>query len=142
LAVSFSVNGWSMKNCGCMKRSGEWSMANPINLQAVRRSQEAEHAMLQESMAEVTQALDAPEEHLADELDAAEASSERQLRSSLLAQSQRQLQQVEAALRRLEAGTYGLCERCGQAIRPERLSALPYATTCLNCQAHYEQASV
>lgn len=96
--------------------------------------------MLQDSIAEVTKALDAQEEHLADELDVAEASSERQLQSTLLAQSQHHLQQVEAALCRVEAGTYGLCERCGQAIRSERLSALPYVTNCFNCQTHQEQA--
>ena len=42
---------------------------------------------------------------------------------------ERLLAQIEAAVRRIEQGVYGLCERCGQAINPERLQALPYATT-------------
>lgn len=46
---------------------------------------------------------------------------------------ERLLAQIEAAVRRIEQGVYGLCERCGQAINPERLEALPYATTCLSC---------
>ncbi len=46
---------------------------------------------------------------------------------------ERLLAQIEAAVRRIEQGVYGLCERCGQAIHPERLEALPYATTCLGC---------
>lgn len=46
---------------------------------------------------------------------------------------ERLLAQIEAAVRRIEQGVYGMCERCGQAINPERLEALPYATTCLNC---------
>lgn len=46
---------------------------------------------------------------------------------------ERLLAQIEAAVRRIEQGVYGLCERCGQAINPERLEALPYATTCLGC---------
>jgi RNA polymerase-binding protein DksA len=46
---------------------------------------------------------------------------------------ERLLAQIEAAVSRIEQGVYGLCERCGQAINPERLEALPYATTCLNC---------
>lgn len=46
---------------------------------------------------------------------------------------ERLLSQIEAAVRRIEQGVYGLCERCGQAIHPERLQALPYATTCLGC---------
>jgi len=43
------------------------------------------------------------------------------------------LAQIEAAVRRIEKGVYGMCERCGQVINPERLEVLPYATTCLNC---------
>jgi DnaK suppressor protein len=41
---------------------------------------------------------------------------------------------VEQALGRLDAGHYGVCSRCGQSINPERLTALPYATTCIRCQ--------
>ncbi len=40
---------------------------------------------------------------------------------------------IRAALRRLDAGTYGQCARCGRAIGEARLTALPYATTCVAC---------
>jgi len=43
------------------------------------------------------------------------------------------LTQVEEALTRIANGTYGICESCGQPIAPERLEALPYATTCVRC---------
>jgi RNA polymerase-binding protein DksA len=46
---------------------------------------------------------------------------------------ERLLAQIEAAVRRIEQRVYGMCERCGQAINPERLHALPYATTCVGC---------
>jgi DnaK suppressor protein len=46
---------------------------------------------------------------------------------------ERLLEQIEAAIRRIEQGVYGLCERCGQMINPERLEVLPYATTCFGC---------
>ena len=39
---------------------------------------------------------------------------------------------VEAALGRIEDGTYGLCTKCGKAIAPERLEAVPYATLCID----------
>jgi len=39
------------------------------------------------------------------------------------------------ALKRLDEGTYGTCERCGTAINPERLDALPFVTLCIDCQA-------
>jgi len=41
--------------------------------------------------------------------------------------------QIRAALRRLDAGTYGLCAACGRAIAPARLAALPSATHCVAC---------
>lgn len=48
------------------------------------------------------------------------------------------LAQVDAALERIEAGTYGTCERCGKPINPDRLDALPYASYCITCQAEVE----
>jgi DnaK suppressor protein len=40
---------------------------------------------------------------------------------------------IRAAIRRIDAGTYGLCARCGQKIGAARLAALPSATTCVAC---------
>ena len=45
------------------------------------------------------------------------------------------LQKVNDALERFENGTYGICQECHQPIPPERLEALPYATTCVSCSA-------
>ena len=47
--------------------------------------------------------------------------------------AQGKLEKLEAALQRMEEGTYGVCEACGQAIEPERLAALPTATLCVAC---------
>ncbi|RMF26246.1 MAG: conjugal transfer protein TraR [Chloroflexi bacterium] len=52
---------------------------------------------------------------------------------------ERMLHEVEKALNRFEEGTYGLCEECGQPIDPARLTALPWATLCLDCQHRREQ---
>ena len=46
-----------------------------------------------------------------------------------------ELQQVRAALKRIEAGEYGVCAHCGTDIHPARLEALPYATLCIRCAA-------
>jgi RNA polymerase-binding transcription factor DksA len=45
---------------------------------------------------------------------------------------------IEAALAKIHAGTYGICERCGQRIPDARLKAAPYATMCISCQSKYE----
>jgi len=46
-----------------------------------------------------------------------------------------QLAELEHALHKLEEGTYGLCEGCGQPIDPARLEALPQAKLCMSCKA-------
>jgi DnaK suppressor protein len=73
--------------------------------------------------------------HLAD--DASDVVS-RDLNLALRSNSRDLLAQVEAALQRLHDGTYGVCARCGNAINPERLEALPYATYCIECQSIIE----
>ncbi|MFM9108666.1 MAG: TraR/DksA family transcriptional regulator [Chloroflexota bacterium] len=52
---------------------------------------------------------------------------------------QAMVRQINAALERMDEGTYGTCERCGQQIREERLEAFPYVMFCLDCQAMYER---
>jgi DnaK suppressor protein len=48
--------------------------------------------------------------------------------------SDQQLVLVDAALARLDAGTFGTCVRCGRPIAAERLEALPWAARCIDCQ--------
>ena len=49
--------------------------------------------------------------------------------------SRSEVAQIRAALARLDAGTHGRCARCGGAIGPARLAALPSAITCVTCAA-------
>ncbi len=44
-----------------------------------------------------------------------------------------QLELVDAALARLDGGTFGTCATCGKSIAPERLEALPWAAQCIDC---------
>ena len=60
--------------------------------------------------------------------------------NSQLAQTEsRELVAIENALQRIREGSYGLCEECGRDIPMTRLQALPYATTCVNCQRQSER---
>jgi RNA polymerase-binding transcription factor DksA len=45
----------------------------------------------------------------------------------------KEMEQIRYALHQIDAGSYGRCSRCGAAIPPERLEALPYATRCTKC---------
>ena len=62
-------------------------------------------------------------------------SFELEKRLALEKRTREQLAEVEHALHKLEDGTYGLCDICGQPIDPARLEALPQASLCLNCKA-------
>ena len=58
---------------------------------------------------------------------------ERSQVGALVAQARAHLAEVDAARERLDAGTYGVCERCGKAIDRERLQARPTARLCITC---------
>ncbi len=59
--------------------------------------------------------------------------------SSQLAELEsRELSKIERALERLRQGTYGLCEGCQKKIPVARLNALPFSTTCVECQREME----
>ena len=55
------------------------------------------------------------------------------LLDQLDASEQREVQAIDAALARIEAGSYGICMDCGEPIAPRRLEVLPTATQCINC---------
>ena len=52
----------------------------------------------------------------------------------------REIQQIDAAIQRIDAGEYGICRDCGQGIDPRRLAALPYAVLCTECASRRERA--
>ncbi|TCC00598.1 TraR/DksA family transcriptional regulator [Micromonospora zingiberis] len=54
--------------------------------------------------------------------------------AALIAATRQSLDRISAALRRLNSGSYGDCERCGTAIPRERLEILPQARFCVPCQ--------
>lgn len=58
---------------------------------------------------------------------------ERSQLGALVRRTQLHLQEIDAAVQRLDTGTYGACERCGGAIGDGRLRARPTARTCMAC---------
>ena len=74
-----------------------------------------------------------------DEADAGTKTFEREHEMSLANNSRDLLVQVERALGRLAAGTYGRCENCGTPIPKARLQAFPRATLCVTCKQREER---
>jgi DnaK suppressor protein len=74
-----------------------------------------------------------------DQADIGTSSMERDQEISVAANARDMLVQIEHALERIENGTYGVCESCGQPIGKMRLMAFPRATLCLPCKQREER---
>jgi DnaK suppressor protein len=73
-----------------------------------------------------------------DSADAAFDAGSEEIASQLAELESRELSQIERALARIKQGSYGICEGCQAKIPVARLNALPYSTTCINCQREME----
>jgi DnaK suppressor protein len=71
--------------------------------------------------------------------DTATATLDREIDYSLEENSEHVLRSIDGALQRIEEGTFGICESCGQPISEERLEAIPYATQCIDCRRKGER---
>jgi DnaK suppressor protein len=76
-----------------------------------------------------------------DSADEAFDSGSEQLSTQLAELEARELNQIDRALARLTQGTYGICEVCQVKIALARLNALPFSTTCINCQRQMESCA-
>lgn len=124
-------------------RSGErpWTEAE---LAEVRQLLEIEAKRLRE---EISDAEDGIAEMLRnstdtggeDQADTGSKTFEREHEMSLAASHREILGQTERALARIDDGTYGICERCGNPIGKARLQAFPRATLCMTCKEREER---
>ena len=106
-------------------------MATTFDATAARASLLAERAHLLEELGEP---IEAPGQMTyGSQAAAASHVFEQQRDLALRDRSRIELSQVEAALRRLDDGTYGTCTNCGNPIAPERLEAIPWAPVCIDC---------
>jgi len=79
---------------------------------------------------DASQASNADDEH---DPEGATIAFERSQVGALITQAREHLAELDAAEARVVDGSYGICERCGRTIAPERLEARPVARTCVTC---------
>lgn len=94
---------------------------------------EAERADLRAQLAELGFGEEGGLKYDSNFADTSQVTAERGEAETLAGQLQDALDEVEAAIARLEKGTYGRCERCGQPIAADRLEAKPAARRCIAC---------
>src|SRR3954447_22283307 len=112
------------------------------HMDGTRRRLEAERAETLVRLASLTHDYDAVvaasrDTNADDEHDpeGATIAFERSQIGALVRQARHQLEEIEAAVQRLDAGTYGTCEGCGAPIGEDRLEARPVARACIACAA-------
>lgn len=115
---------------------------------AVRQHLEAERQRLEDDIYQRTQGDEAvlPSDPLSDSggtrghsADEGDAMADAERSNLVLGNSRTLLEQVNAALARLDDGIYGYCQRCGKPIDARRLEALPYALYDIDCQEAIER---
>lgn len=77
-----------------------------------------------------------------DVVDFALDSAQDEISSQLAEVESRELAQIESALEMMREGRYGVCEGCDKPIPLARLQALPYASTCIECQREAEKSGI
>jgi len=94
------------------------------------------HAENPGSIGEETEETTFQDNHLGD---IATATFDREMASTLEDNSTHVLTEIDAALKRIDEGTFGVCTRCGKPISAERLEALPWATLCIDDKRKQER---
>jgi DnaK suppressor protein len=108
-------------------------MAGEPVLTDVRAVLETEREELRSQMAGLGDGATSGDHYDANFADSSQVTAERGEAEALLTSLRDTLDSVEHALAKVDAGTFGVCESCGQAISPARLEAMPAARLCITC---------
>ncbi|HUK95221.1 MAG TPA: TraR/DksA C4-type zinc finger protein [Gaiellaceae bacterium] len=71
--------------------------------------------------------------------DVATITFDREIDYTLEENEERLLAEIDSALQRIDDGTFGVCQACGNPIGAERLEAVPYTTQCIDCKRREER---
>ena len=101
-----------------------------LRLRASAESEAATLARDLEALFTASRDSNADDEH---DPEGATIGFERAQLTALLAAARKRIAEVDEALHRIDTGTYGVCEGCGQPIAAERLEVRPFARRCIAC---------
>ena len=119
---------------GSAKKTNNAKKADPTDVLHAERDRLS--ARIDELQAELSAVIGDSDARSAPDTDSSDAGSgdvERDRVTALLIAARENMAQVEAAVRRADAGTWDVCAICGKKISAERLAALPTATSCVEC---------
>ena len=102
-----------------------------MNDEALKKELESRLAALQARLTSIKK--QATQSHSGDSAEQAQERENDEVVDAIGNETAQSIRGIQAALERLEAGTYGLCENCGEEIGRKRLEVVPEATRCVNC---------
>lgn len=108
-------------------------MSTDASTQGQRETLEAERASLRAQLSEL--GYGSKLDYDSNFADSSQVTAERGENETLVNSLISSLREVEHALEKLDAGSYGVCENCGQSIAMARLEAMPEARLCIACAA-------
>ncbi len=95
--------------------------------------------LLQEAEKTVSGMNRADDDHFPDPTDRASLETDRNFILRVRDRERKLIVKVKEALKRIEEGTYGICEICGEPISEKRLEARPVTTSCIECKKEEEE---
>jgi DnaK suppressor protein len=111
---------------------------NKKDLEKVRKTLLEKRADLLQ-MIKAKKQLDLQDVEIGDEIDSATQNTDKEMLFELADNEKVVLDAIDAALIKIDKGTYGLCEDCRQKIAEPRLKAIPWVRYCITCQSSAEK---
>jgi DnaK suppressor protein len=110
----------------------------PVNLERLKNDLERQLDALQAELAESNTSSTEGMGYSTHPADDGSLASEQATEMAMRQNTERLLDQVEHALRRMKEGGYGICADCGKPIDYARLKAIPYTELCMDCAHKHE----
>lgn len=113
---------------------------NSNKLMAIKKKLEKQkEALLQEAEQTLNNRIGKEKESIPDPTDQAVAELDDNFMLRLRGREQKLLKKIDEAIGRIEDGTYGVCDSCGEQIGVKRLEARPVTTLCIECKTQQEE---
>jgi DnaK suppressor protein len=128
--------GEMIKEGGTM--GGTKPMTNRERHDVLRRMLEERRGEIQEKLRAIREEIPSYQDEVRDTEEQSVTDFAQEMDFALMEMKAQTLIRIDEALQRVDQGTYGTCDECGQDIAAARLSAVPFALLCLECQEREE----
>ena len=113
---------------------------NKAKLEHFRKILTSQLDALNKEMQQTVNQISHEDEVYADWTDVASVETDKTLQLKIRDRERMLMSKIQEALRRIDDGTFGECERCGEEIAEQRLRARPVTTLCIDCKSELEGA--